>query len=44
MERTADLLLSYPELPVDLIKALVLEGVREEIQMTPNIEVIIDVI
>ena len=44
MERTAELLIAYPDLPVELIKALVLEGVKEEIQMTPNIEVVIDVI
>ena len=41
--RTAEVVSSNPDVPLELIEAIVLDGVREELKLTPNIEVVIDV-
>ena len=44
IERTADIVAANPDVPVELISAIIMDGIKDELRRTPNIEVIQDVL
>ena len=43
IDRTVSITESYPELPVEYVTDIILKGIKDELRLTPNIEVIIDI-